>query len=175
VRFCRFAGNDLLLLLSRGGGRTLEYHLRRVKPAWKKLLVGESIVEARSLFRTGPNQDFMDARRHPRFKVEVPIRVYPRDCPVVRGDTVDLSESGISAMLRIEIPVGEVVRLEFSLPPGEVEVLAMVRQRNAFRYGLQFVETGLAKEIIGRACSQLAMKQRGREYELESESSRSSS
>jgi hypothetical protein len=132
-------------------------------------------LETRSLFRTGPNQDFMDARRHPRFKVEVPIRVYPRDCPVVRGDTVDLSESGISAMLRIEIPVGEVVRLEFSLPPGEVEVLAMVRQRNAFRYGLQFVETGSAKDVISRACSQLAMKQRGREYELESESSRSSS
>ena len=43
-------------------------------------------------------------------------------------------------MLREEVPVGEVVRLEFELPLGRVEVLALVRQRSAFRYGFQFVE-----------------------------------
>jgi hypothetical protein len=68
----------------------------------------------------------MDARRHPRFKIAVDVRVYPRDCPVVHGATVDISESGISAMLRVEVPLGEVVRLEFTLPLGDVEVLAMV-------------------------------------------------
>jgi hypothetical protein len=101
----------------------------------------------------------VDARRHRRFKIEVAVRVYPRDCPVVRGDTVDLSESGISAMLRIEIPVGEVVRLEFTLPFGDVDLLAMVRQRSAFRYGFQFVETTSAQDIIGRTCRQLAVAQ----------------
>jgi PilZ domain len=108
----------------------------------------------------------MENRRHRRFKIEVAIRVYPRDCPLVRGDTVDLSESGISAMLRIEIPVGEVVRLEFTLPFGDVDLLAMVRQRNAFRYGFQFVETGAAQEMIGRTCSQLAMEESMRETKL---------
>ena len=101
----------------------------------------------------------MEIRRHPRFKLEVSIRVYPRDCPVVRGDTVDISESGISAMLRQEVPVGEVVRLEFALAAGEVEVLALVRQRNAFRYGFQFVEASTAQDIIGRTCRQLAVEQ----------------
>jgi hypothetical protein len=101
----------------------------------------------------------MDARRHRRFKIEVAIRVYPRDSPVVRGDTVDLSESGISAMLRIEIPVGEIVRLELTLPFGDVDVLAMVRQRSAFRYGFQFVDTTSAQDIIGRTCRQLAVQQ----------------
>ena len=57
---------------------------------------------------------------------------------MVRGHTVDISESGISAMLRVEVPIGEVVRLESELPDGPVEVHAMVRQRNAFRYGMQF-------------------------------------
>jgi len=104
-------------------------------------------------------QAILDARRHRRFKLEVGIRVYPRDCPVVRGDTVDLSESGISAMLRVEVPVGELVRLEFSLPFGNVEVLAMVRQRNAFRYGFQFVEASSAGDAIGRTCAQLAQQQ----------------
>jgi hypothetical protein len=103
--------------------------------------------------------EMVEARRHRRFKLEVGICVYPRDCPVVRGHTVDISESGISAMLGIEVPVGEVVRLEFALPIGEVEVLAMVRQRNAFRYGFQFVEAGSAQDVIGRTCHQLEMEQ----------------
>jgi PilZ domain len=101
----------------------------------------------------------VDPRRHRRFKIEVGLRVYPRDCPVVRGDTVDLSESGISAMLRVEVPVGEVVRLEFELPFGEVELLAMVRQRNAFRYGFQFVDVNAARDVISRTCRELAMQQ----------------
>ena len=78
--------------------------------------------------------------------------------PVVRGQTVDISESGISAMLRIEVPLGEVVRLELKLPLGDVEVHALVRQRNAFRYGFQFVEDSAAQEVIGRTCRQLALE-----------------
>lgn len=101
----------------------------------------------------------MEARRHPRYQLETNIRVYPRNAAVIRGHTVDISESGISAMLRVEVPIGEVVRLEFSLPAGEVEVHAFVRQRNAFRYGFQFVETSSAQDIIGRTCRQLAMEQ----------------
>jgi hypothetical protein len=116
-------------------------------------------VEERSALGTGQTHDFVEIRRHPRFKLQVQIRVYPRECPVVRGDTVDISESGISAMLRVEVPVGEVVRLELTLPFGDVEVLALVRQRNAFRYGLQFVEASSAQDIIGRTCRQLAVEQ----------------
>jgi hypothetical protein len=99
------------------------------------------------------------ARRHPRFKLEVGIRVYAQGCPVVRGDTLDISESGISAMLREEVPVGEVVRLEFTLPLGDVAVLALVRQRSAFRYGFQFLEESSAQDVMGRTCSQLAVEQ----------------
>jgi PilZ domain-containing protein len=82
----------------------------------------------------------MDARRHPRYKLEVDVRIYPRDSQVVRGHSVDISESGISALLRVEVPVGEVVRLEFTVPTGDVQIHALVRQRNAFRYGFQFLE-----------------------------------
>jgi hypothetical protein len=116
-------------------------------------------VEQCSPFGTGQVCESVEARRHPRFKLEVNLRVYARDCPVVRGDTVDISESGISAMLRQEVPVGAVVRLEFTLPLGEVEVLALVRHRNAFRYGFQFLEASSSKDIIGRTCQQLAVEQ----------------
>ena len=100
-----------------------------------------------------------DARRHPRFKLEAELRIYPRNSPVVRGHTVDLSESGISAMLMVEVPLGAVVRLEFDVPLGSVEIPALVRQRNAFRYGFQFLETSTAQETIGRTCAQLALEQ----------------
>jgi hypothetical protein len=115
-------------------------------------------LEVSSQLGIGQTPESLDARRHPRFKLEVDICVYPRDCPVVRGQTVDISESGISAMLRVEAPVGEVVRLEFTLPLGDVEVLALVRQRNAFRYGFQFVETSSAQHVIGRTCRQLSVE-----------------
>ena len=112
-----------------------------------------------SQFGTGSAHEFVETRRHPRFKLEVNIRIYPRNSAVVRGQTVDISESGISAMLRTEVPIGEVVRLEFNLPLGEVVVHALVRQRNAFRYGFQFVESSTAQDLIGRTCRQLAVEQ----------------
>jgi len=107
---------------------------------------------------TGYAKEAMDARRHPRYRLETEICIYPRNMPVVRGQTVDISESGISALVRIEVPLGEVVRLELKLPLGDVEVHALVRQRNAFRYGFQFVESSSAQEVIGQTCRQLALE-----------------
>lgn len=103
------------------------------------------------------SRKFVEVRRHPRYKFEADIRVYARNAAVVRGHTVDISESGISAMLRVEVPIGEVVRLGFTLPLGEVEIHALVRQRNAFRYGFQFVEASSVQDLIGRTCRQLAV------------------
>jgi len=116
-------------------------------------------MDLRSEFATRSTGLGVDARRHPRYKLDVGICVYARDSEVVRGRTVDISESGISAILRIEVPVAEVVRLEFTLPTGDVEIHAMVRQRNAFRYGFQFVESTSAQDRIGRTCRQLAIEQ----------------
>lgn len=102
-----------------------------------------------------------DARRHPRFKLNIEIKVYSRTCGLISGRTVDISESGISAMFRIEVPVGEVVRLQFALPLGSVEVQAVVRQRNAFRYGFEFLEASNAPEldIVRRTCRDLAVEE----------------
>jgi c-di-GMP-binding flagellar brake protein YcgR len=101
----------------------------------------------------------IEARRHPRYKMEVDVRVYARNAAVVRGHSVDISESGISAMLREEVPIGEVVRLEFAVPAGDVVIHALTRQRDAFRYGFQFLEAISQLEIIQRACRQLAIAQ----------------
>ena len=102
----------------------------------------------------------VDARRHPRHKLEVELQVISRTCGLIKGNTVDISESGIAATFMEEVPLGEVVRLEFTLSLGHVEVHAVVRQRNAFRYGFEFLEASHvpAMEIIRRTCRELAVE-----------------
>ena len=97
-----------------------------------------------------------DARRQPRCKLEIDITITSRTCGVLKGRTVDISESGIAAMLPIEAPLGEIVELSFALPCGPVRIHAIVRQRNAFRYGLEFVDQELVHEFIRRTCRDLA-------------------
>ena len=101
----------------------------------------------------------VENRRHPRFKLEVAINIYPRNLSVIKGHTVNISESGVAAILREEPPEGEVLRLEFSLPFGDVEVLAAARQRSAFRFGFEFLEDAKAQEVIRRTCRQLAIEE----------------
>ncbi len=94
-----------------------------------------------------------DSRRHPRYKVDVDITVKTRTCGLLQGRTVDISESGVSALLMIEAPLAEVVDLTFSLPFGRVHTLAIVRQRQAFRYGFEFLDPTLIQETIRRTCN----------------------
>ena len=116
-------------------------------------------MEAQNQAATTPVRDLPDARRQPRFKLDVDIRINTKTCGVLMGRTVDISESGISALLKLEVPVGEFVELQFTLPFGPVTVYAIVRQRNAFRYGFQFVESNAVHEIIQTTCRSLEMEQ----------------
>ncbi len=94
-------------------------------------------------------------RRHQRFKLETEIKVYSRATGLRTGRTVDISESGISAIMKVEATVGELVDLEFRLPLGPVYLLAVVRQRNAFRYGFEFLDAASARDLIVQSCHEL--------------------
>jgi len=102
----------------------------------------------------------VDARRHPRHKLQVELQVISRTRGLIKGNSVDISESGIAGTFMEEVPLGEVVRLEFTLPLGHVEVHAVVRQREAFRYGFEFLEASHvpAMEIIRRTCRELTVE-----------------
>ena len=100
-----------------------------------------------------------DERNTPRYKIKVAITIHSKSAGTLKGDSVDLSESDIAAMLTIEVPVGEMVELEFTLPSGDVKTYAVVRQRSAFRYGFQFVNENAGSEIIRATCRQLAMEE----------------
>jgi hypothetical protein len=113
-------------------------------------------LEAEPEAGDSPVSTMVDARRQPRFKIEVDMRINSRTCGVLKGRSVDMSESGIGAMLRIEVPLGEGVELNFALPCGAVTIHAMVRQRNAFRYGFEFIDSNSALEVVRRTCRELA-------------------
>lgn len=105
-------------------------------------------------------QEIADARRSPRFPLQIDITVHSRTSGALIGRTVDISESGISALLTMEVPVGEIVELEFVLPSGPVNICATVRQKVAFRYGFQFLDQGWVTDGIWATCHQLATEAR---------------
>ena len=117
------------------------------------------MLEAENPPAVGPFRELPDARQQPRYKLEVDITVKTKTCGVLEGHTVDISGSGISALLKLEVPVGEFVELQFTLPFGPVTVYAIVRQRNAFRYGFQFVGSYAVHEIIDATCRSLKLEQ----------------
>jgi hypothetical protein len=101
---------------------------------------------------------FIELRRSPRFKVEVEVIIHSHSAGVLKGKTVDISESGMAAMVKMEVPLNELVQLDLILPEGPVEIEALVCQRNAFRYGFQFVEQGAPRQVILWACRRLAIE-----------------
>jgi len=100
-------------------------------------------------------QKRIEARLHPRFKLDSNLKIHSRTEGLLSGYALDISESGISAMLPIEVSIGEVVELDFELPLGLVSVRAVVRERSAFRYGFQFVQPNAANQLIADACGVL--------------------
>lgn len=98
----------------------------------------------------------LTVRSHRRVELDVDIKIYSRTNGLLLGKAVEISEGGISAILKIEVPLNEVVHLEFKVPPGFVAVRALVRHRRAFRYGFQFFEPEPeVRELINRTCEQL--------------------
>jgi hypothetical protein len=100
-------------------------------------------------------QNRIETRRHPRFKLDANLKIRSRTQGLLSGYALDISESGMSAMLVVEVLTGEIVDLDFELPLGPISVRALVRERNAFRYGFQFVQPNPAHRLIAAACGVL--------------------
>ncbi len=104
-----------------------------------------------------------DWRRHRRFnRYKLDIRV-----TITRendghhsffGRCRHLGEGGLGAILAGELPVGDTVTVEFTLP-GQKEPMRMraaVRHRHGFHHGFEFLTLGLAQlETIRRAAKTL--------------------
>jgi c-di-GMP-binding flagellar brake protein YcgR len=97
-----------------------------------------------ALVESAPTQT--GVRRWQRFAVDIRLKASFRrnDTPLaVFGRGSDVSEGGMAAYIPSELPVGSSIDLELSLPyvSGEqpIRMVATVRNRNGFRYGLEYL------------------------------------
>jgi len=89
------------------------------------------------------------ARRFARYRTELPVivRVLGEQGYVrVHGRCFEIAEAGLGAVITSELPAGEMVSLEFSIPnaPEPYVLRAVVRHRMGFLHGFEFV--GLLNE-----------------------------
>ncbi len=96
----------------------------------------------------GTRKDWSVERRWPRYKVDLRLKVTLPQNPAAAagrnftfGQGSDVSEGGMAAYVPSELNVGDVVALEFVLPYSKetISLRAEVRNRNGFRYGLEYV------------------------------------
>lgn len=83
--------------------------------------------------------DLTDRRRHSRYRFSEPMKVCRQDGACLDGISVELSQSGMSAMIRGTLTPGDVVRLQ---PVSGVTTAAVVRHKLGMLYGFEFL--GLA-------------------------------
>jgi hypothetical protein len=92
----------------------------------------------------------IEARRFPRVLMDVDVNIYSQKNGLAPGRTVDISEGGISAVVPVELFIGETVKMEIRFPLESATVTAVVRSRNVFRYGFEFKPPESGKELTGR-------------------------
>jgi len=81
-------------------------------------------------------------------EVEVIVRT---DSALLPGRTQDISESGMSAILPVELREGQEVELQIRLPRAAETTRAIVRNRNVYRHGFEFVQPlhGIFEAVTG--------------------------
>lgn len=89
--------------------------------------------------------DLADRRRHPRYRFSEPTKVCCQNGACFDGISVEISQSGMSAMIQGALRPGEVVRLQ---PVTGVNTAAVVRHKLGMLYGFEFLE--LPREQAGK-------------------------
>jgi len=79
-------------------------------------------------------------RRHRRIALEVEVLIVTSGV-TLPGRTQDISESGMAAILPVELHEGAEVELQIKLPAGTQAVNAIVRHRNVYRHGFEFTHS----------------------------------
>ena len=99
-----------------------------------------------------------NTRHHQRLELETDVTVYSEN-GVFPGRTLDISESGMAAILPVELKIGETVELKIKLPITVATTRAVARNRNVFRHGFEFLQPMrdvLWHEAVADACQSCA-------------------
>ena len=103
-----------------------------------------------------PQQGYATARRFPRYKVDVPVRVITQGLAkvtIVQGRGSELNVGGMAVFAGMELSLGAQVIVEFTPPySGQpIRVRCFVRNRAGYRYGMEFItETDDDYENVNR-------------------------
>ena len=94
-----------------------------------------------------------DRRRHDRFRFSAPITVHLNGRSAIRGMSLEISESGRSALIGDSLVVGDSVELE---PVAGSRVTALVRRQSGKVYGFEFSNLSPAQvQQIAEVCKSL--------------------
>jgi PilZ domain len=87
-----------------------------------------------------------EKRLHPRFELEAELIVWS-ESGLVPGRTLDISETDMSAILAVQLEIGVTVELKIKLPMALATTRAVVRSRNVFRHGFEFLQP--VRDLVG--------------------------
>ena len=112
-----------------------------------------------------PEPSWEEFRRFKRRDIDVRIKIAINNNGVqtyVYGRGNDIAEGGMAAYVSMEMGVGSRLKMEVQLPYSAqpLKIVATVRNKHGFRYGLEFTEVSdKDREIIRRACHALSLVQ----------------
>jgi c-di-GMP-binding flagellar brake protein YcgR len=111
-------------------------------------------------------QQQAERRRWARYTLDVPIKVRVRSSSGISsycyGRGNDISQGGMSIHIPHELSIGQTISLILTLPYSErnIECDAVVRSRDSYRYGVEYVKLSAMDEaLIGRVCNALGILQ----------------
>ena len=81
-----------------------------------------------------------------RMTFEVDVKVHSSK-GVVPGRSVNMSESEMDVILPVELGIGETAELEFQVGANIFSGCAIVKSKNVFRYGFEFVRKPDKKSV----------------------------
>jgi len=100
-----------------------------------------------------PSPSVSDRRRHDRYRFSAPITVHPMGRSAIPGMSLEISESGMSALIGDVLVVGDTVELE---PVAGGRVSALVRRHSGKIYGFEFSNlTPAQMQRIAEVCKSL--------------------
>ncbi len=110
----------------------------------------------------GPER-YQQMRRYPRVKSDIRVRVFvPAKFPTADsfGRGYDISEGGMAIYVPLELAVGHDVVVVLEVPQCRVRLglTATVRNRNGYRYGVEFAAlSNTERQELKRALQELAI------------------
>lgn len=85
----------------------------------------------------------ISTRRHPRSLFSVPLELRQLAGPApypLHAISLDISESGLGALVQGNLKVGEAVQVDLPLAERTIRVVAVVRHTSALRSGFEFLQ-----------------------------------